>query len=232
MFKPSGSAVARLEAPQKPALQPSPGLARRGYHFFKRLIDVAVGLPLFLLTLPLQFLIAMLIRFESPGPALYRQQRLTVGERPFIFIKFRTMYVDARQRFPELYDYQAIAANGGLAPLKSKDDPRVTTYGRWLRKSSLDELPNLWNVIRGEMSLVGPRPETPELLDCYSDEQRLIFQVSPGVTGLAQCFGRNRLTVAETIALDLDYARTASFSLDLKILLRTIWQVLRGADAF
>jgi lipopolysaccharide/colanic/teichoic acid biosynthesis glycosyltransferase len=142
------------------------------------------------------------------------------------------MFSDARRRFPELYEYGAIAAQQGAVPFKMRDDPRVTRVGRGLRRSSLDELPSLWNVVLGHMSLVGPRPEIPELLPCYSEQQLQVFHVKPGLTGLAQVSGRNRLTVAETIALDFNYAARASLKLDLMILLFTAAAVFRGSDAY
>jgi lipopolysaccharide/colanic/teichoic acid biosynthesis glycosyltransferase len=177
-------------------------------------------------------LIALVIRLDSPGPALLRQERLGLGAVPFTFLKFRTMYVDARMRYPKLYDYAGIAAKGGHVPLKSVDDPRVTRAGRWLRRSSLDELPNLIHVVRGEMSLVGPRPELEELLACYSPEHLMNFRVKPGLTGLPQVSGRDGLTVAATIAHDLLYAKTASFGLDVAILARTVRCVVTARDAY
>lgn len=202
------------------------------YRVAKRVLDLGVAAGLLVCTLPLQLLIAVLVRLDSPGPALFRQQRLGLGARPFTFVKFRSMHVDAAQRHPELYDYAAIARAGGALPLKRPDDPRVTRVGRWLRRASVDELPNLWHVLRGEMSLVGPRPELEGLLACYSSEQMMNFRVKPGLTGLPQTQGRDALTVAETVALDLHYARHASMALDLRILARTVACVLRGRDAY
>ena len=198
----------------------------------KRVLDLCVATPLLLATLPLQALIAVLVRLDSPGPVLFRQQRLGLGAQPFTFIKFRSMHVDAAQRFPQLYDYAAIASAGGALPLKLPNDPRVTRLGHWLRRSSIDELPNLWHVVRGEMSLVGPRPELHELLACYSAEQMMNFRVKPGLTGLPQTSGRDGLTVAETVALDLHYARHASLLLDLRILAKTVGCVLSARDAY
>ncbi len=198
----------------------------------KRAIDLAFAVPLLVCTLPVQLLVAVLVRLDSPGPALFRQQRLGLDAQPFEFKKFRSMHVDAAERFPQLYDYSLIAAEGGAVPLKRADDPRVTRVGRWLRRSSLDELPNLWHVVRGEMSLVGPRPELEGLLSCYAAEHFLNFRVKPGLTGLPQTSGRDGLTVAETVALDLHYAKHASIGLDLRILMRTVVCVLTARDAF
>ena len=152
--------------------------------------------------------------------------------RDFIFCKFRTMYADAASRCPNLYDYRQLITSGGATPLKHPVDPRLTRVGRWLRTTSLDELPNLLNVVRGEMSLVGPRPEIPELLELYSVRQQNVFRVKPGLTGLPQVSGRNRLTVAETIELDLKYAQTAGLRTDLKILAMTMVAIWGGRDAY
>jgi lipopolysaccharide/colanic/teichoic acid biosynthesis glycosyltransferase len=157
---------------------------------------------------------------------------LALDGKEFVFMKFRTMLADARQRFPELYNYGAVLERQGRAPFKVRVDPRLTRVGAWLRRTSLDELPNLFHVIRGEMSLVGPRPEIPDLIPQYSPEQLEIFRVKPGVTGLPQVSGRNRLTVAETLDLDYRYASTASLRLDLQILARTAVIVIRGQDAY
>jgi lipopolysaccharide/colanic/teichoic acid biosynthesis glycosyltransferase len=202
------------------------------YRASKRALDLAIALPLLVLTLPLQLLIGVLVKLDSTGPALFRQERLGLDARPFAFFKFRSMHVDALERFPELYDYGRIAAEQGDVPLKFARDPRVTRAGRWLRRTSLDELPNLWHVVRGEMSLVGPRPELAALLPCYTPEQFMNFRVKPGLTGLPQTSGRDGLTVAETVALDLQYAKSASLGLDLRILARTVGCVLTGRDAY
>jgi lipopolysaccharide/colanic/teichoic acid biosynthesis glycosyltransferase len=201
------------------------------YRLTKRLLDLAVATPLLLLTVPIQVLIGLVIRLDSPGPALHRQKRLALDGKEFVFLKFRTMFADAPQRFPVLYEYGAIVKREGQAPFKLCQDPRVTTTGRWLRRTSLDELPNLVHVVRGEMSLVGPRPEILGLLPCYSKDQLDIFRVKPGVTGLPQVSGRNRLTVAETLELDYRYVCNASLRLDLQILGRTAWKVIRRKDA-
>lgn len=203
-----------------------------GFRAAKRFLDLAVAVPCLVATLPVQGLIALILRLDSPGPAIFRQERLALGEGRFFLLKFRTMRVDARERFPHLYNYQEIVARAGNVPLKLREDPRLTRVGRVLRMTSLDELPNLWNVVRGDMSLVGPRPEIPELLPLYSAEHRGIFRVKPGITGLAQVQGRNRLTVAETVALDYLYARTMSFALDLAILVRTVRRVVTCRDAY
>lgn len=202
------------------------------YRFTKRAIDLLLAVPLLVLTLPLQLIMAAMIRLDSPGPAVFRQRRIGLNMRDFTFFKFRTMYADAASRCPNLYDYRQLIASGGAAPLKQPVDPRLTRVGRWLRTTSLDELPNLVNVIRGEMSLVGPRPEVPELLELYSERQRSVFRVKPGLTGLPQVSGRNRLTVAETIELDLKYAQSAGLGTDFKILAMTMVALWGCRDAY
>ena len=195
------------------------------FRFGKRSVDLGLGLPMLIFSLPIQAIIALVIRFDSPGPVLFRQDRLSLDQSTFLLYKFRTMYVDSRERFPETYNYDEIVDKKGNMPVKRKDDPRLTRFGAFLRRTSLDELPNLWNVVKGEMSLVGPRPEIRELLGCYGPQELLAFRVKPGLTGLAQVMGRNALTVAETLAFDLSYARRASLALDCWILLRTLPEI-------
>lgn len=185
-----------------------------------------------LLTAPMMLLIALIIRIDGPGPALFFQKRLGKNGKPFTFVKFRTLHADARRRFPELYSYQY--SHDELAGLKFKidNDPRVTRCGVWLRKSSLDELPNFWNVLTGDMALVGPRPEIPEMLRYYHGEMLMKFSVRPGVTGPAQISGRGRLKFFDTVRYDLEYVHQHSFRYDLKVLLKTLQKVLMQDGAF
>jgi lipopolysaccharide/colanic/teichoic acid biosynthesis glycosyltransferase len=149
----------------------------------------------------------------------------------FYFHKFRTMYVDARERFPELYAYDHDDDELETLFFKLKDDPRLTRVGARLRRTSLDELPNFLNVLTGEMSLVGPRPEIPEMIRCYQPEELLKFATKPGVTGLAQISGRNILRFKETNACDLEYVERRSLRFDLEILYRTPGVVVRMIGA-
>lgn len=203
----------------------------RAEHVVKRVLDVAFSLLLIVLTAPLMLTIAAIVRLDSPGPALFRQERLGEGERRFRFVKFRTMYVDARQRFPDLYAYRFAPSDVDTMYFKLAEDPRLTRFGRHLRRTSLDELPNLFNVLRGDMSLVGPRPEIPDMLPYYRGAQRAKFAVKPGLTGLAQVSGRNILRFQRTIELDLEYVRNRSIWLDLRILARTPLVVVRMLGA-
>ena len=147
-------------------------------------------------------------------------------------MKFRTLYADARERFPEMYRYKYSTEEIQTILFKPLDDPRVTPEGRWLRKSTLDELPNFWNVLKGDMGLVGPRPEIPEMLPYYHGEMLTKFTVRPGITGLAQVSGRGRLSFQDTVALDTEYVRRRSVRLDAEILLKTLKVVLLRQGAF
>jgi lipopolysaccharide/colanic/teichoic acid biosynthesis glycosyltransferase len=197
----------------------------------RRGADVAISLVLMVLLAPVAVVVGIAVALDSKGPVLFRQDRVGLGGRPFRFVKFRTMYVDARERFPDLYDYRFSPDQLATMYFKLAEDPRLTRFGRWLRRTSLDEIPNLWNVLRGDMTLVGPRPELVEMLTNYSPHQLRKFGVKPGLTGLAQTSGRNILRFQETIAADLYYVQHRSLLLDLKILARTVRQVTRRAGA-
>lgn len=185
-----------------------------------------------ILTFPVMLAVAVLVRLDSPGPVLFRQWRVGQGGRLFRFMKFRTMWADARERFPHLYAYSYTPEDIERLHFKVPYDPRVTRVGEFLRRTTLDELPNFWNVLTGEMALVGPRPEIPEMLPYYREEHLAKFSVRPGVTGLAQISGRGRLTFLRTAELDAQYARRRTLGGDLRILLRTIWLILRRDGAF
>jgi lipopolysaccharide/colanic/teichoic acid biosynthesis glycosyltransferase len=201
----------------------------------KRAIDVVVsGMALFLLA-PLLGLIGLLIRLDSPGPALFRQERVGQDETRFTCYKFRTMYQDADPNVHRLA-IQRFAAGQMLsddpdAPYKLTNDNRVTHTGKFLRRTSLDELPQLLNVFRGEMSLVGPRPAIPYELETYRDWQHLRHRVKPGLTGLWQVYGRGRVGFEEMMALDVEYAISWTVWLDIKLIALTVPAMLaqRGA---
>jgi lipopolysaccharide/colanic/teichoic acid biosynthesis glycosyltransferase len=173
-------------------------------------------------------LIVLLIEYDSPGPVLFRQVRVGRGGRLFTLYKFRSMRQGADEEKTTLSD-----RNQATGPLfKMRDDPRLTRVGRWLRRLSLDELPQFYNVLRGEMSLVGPRPPIPAEVEQYQDWHRRRLDVPPGVTGLWQVSGRSDLTFDEMVMLDLFYAENWSLLLDFKILLRTIPTVILGTGAY
>ena len=194
----------------------------------RRAFDIAFALTALVLTAPLLLLAIVLIRLDSPGPALFRQPRMGRDGRIFALVKLRGMYVDAAHRFPNLYDYDAMSSDSHF---HTADDPRVTRVGRWLRRYSIDELPNFWNVLRGDMSVVGPRPEIPELAHLYGPELSRFLSVRPGVTSPAKATGRDELSFAETLARELDYIEHRTIGRDLAVIARTAVTVLTGRNA-
>ena len=201
-------------------------------HAAVRAVEIVAAVVLLVITAPVMAVIAAIVKLDSPGPAVFRQVRIGRNGRLFRFAKFRTLYVDARQRWPELYAYRYTADQVAALHFKLKDDPRVTRVGKWLRKSTLDELPNLWNVLIGEVAFVGPRPEIPEMLPYYSRGELAKFSVRPGVTGLAQVRGRGDLSFRDTVAFDVEYVRTRSLRLDFDILIRTLTCIVLRKGAF
>jgi len=195
----------------------------------RRVFDVVLAIVALVLTAPLVGVAMLAVRLDSPGPAIFRQRRLGRHGRTFHLVKLRGMYVDARERFPDLYDYGRHGRdNVGDFFFHGEEDPRVTRVGRILRKYSIDELPNFWNVVRGEMAVVGPRPEIPELGHMYGRELARILSVRPGVTSPAKATGRDDLSLEETIARDLDYVENRSWKLDLLTVWQTVLGVVRG----
>lgn len=194
----------------------------------KRLFDMVASLGLLILFAPLMLVIALLIRLESPGPILFQQERVGAHGRRFKMLKFRSMYQDAEQRWQEV---ACRDASGNLIH-KVHNDPRVTRIGRKLRRTSLDELPQLINVLRGEMSLVGPRPEMPYITREYEPWQWQRFRVPPGITGWWQVNGRSDKPMHLHTEDDLYYIQNYSFWLDLRILLKTVKVVFSGHGAY
>jgi lipopolysaccharide/colanic/teichoic acid biosynthesis glycosyltransferase len=202
-----------------------------------RALDIALATLALVVLAPLLALIALAIRLESQGPSLFRQQRLGRSLVPFTVTKFRTMGVDASDDIHREFVLSLIDGHEPPAPqsgprFKLNGDSRVTRVGRVLRRTSLDELPQLWNVIRGEMSLVGPRPSIPYEVERYPPHWLDRFAVKPGVTGLWQVSGRCELTIEQMVALDIEYVRRRSLRLNVWIMLRTVPAVLslRGAS--
>ena len=195
----------------------------------KRLFDVAVALFLLLLFSPLFATVALGVKLSSAGPVFYRQQREGMGGRLFSILKFRSMRTGGRA---PLEAQQLAQASRGLL-VKMPGDPRVTTVGRWLRATSIDELPQLWNVVRGDMSLVGPRPLIPFMLEAHPEYRQMRARVRPGITGLWQVRDRsNNTNAAAMLPHDLEYLSRFGLKQDLSILLRTIPAVLSGRGAF
>lgn len=214
---------------------------RKASHLIKRCFDVTCSLVALTVLSPALLLIAVAVKLTSKGPVLFRQKRLGQYGKEFIFVKFRSMYFANDQRIHEEYvtrfiagtDTPSRAKRGPQQIHKLTDDPRVTPVGRFLRKTSLDELPQFLNVLGGEMSLVGPRPPIPYEYEHYDLwHRRRLSQVKPGITGLWQVEGRSKLRFDEMVRLDLKYADSWSLWLDLKILLRTPKAVLSGEGAY
>jgi lipopolysaccharide/colanic/teichoic acid biosynthesis glycosyltransferase len=196
--------------------------------FGKRLLDIAGAAIALVLTAPVLLLAAALIKLESRGPVIYRSTRIGRGGRPFTFFKLRSMVNDADQMRHRLSHLNE--CDGPV--FKISRDPRVTRVGRFLRSTSIDEIPQFINVLRGEMSLVGPRPPIPEEVAKYEPWQMRRLDVAPGITCLWQISGRSRIGFQEWMRLDLEYIRNRSFAMDLKILLRTIPAVLSREGAY
>jgi lipopolysaccharide/colanic/teichoic acid biosynthesis glycosyltransferase len=184
----------------------------------KRALDIVLSAAALLLLAPLLFLIGLAVVLDSPGPALFRLRVAGRKGRPFDLLKFRTMIKDAQQK--------------GDPFETATDDPRITRVGRFLRRWSLDELPQLWNILRGEMSLVGPRPTFVEVARRYSPHEARRLQMRPGLTGWAQVNGRNLLSWPERVEFDLDYIERYSLWLDVKILARTLPALARREGVY
>lgn len=189
----------------------------KAYLPLKYTLDFIFALLMLIPLGPLLLLVALAIRLESKGPALYLQNRVGVNEKVFKIFKFRTMVANADQ----------------IGPLLTQNaDPRITRLGQFLRHSSIDELPQLLNILKGEMSFIGPRPEVPPIVETYTDRQRGVFQVRPGISGWAQVNGRDELDIPTKLNLDLDYVEKVSLMFDLKIFLLTFPALLskRGVN--
>ena len=216
---------------------PHQSQSRKTARLLKRVIDVVGAFVLLCLLAPILALIALVIKLSSKGPVIFRQARAGQCGKLFSFWKFRTMHVDSDTAIHKEYVTNFISREQPAAETgtiyKITNDPRVTPVGRFLRKTSLDEFPQLWNVLYGDMSLVGPRPPLPYELECYELwHRRRILEVKPGITGLWQVTGRSRTTFNEMVRLDLRYVQQWSIWLDLKILLQTPKAVLMGGGAY
>lgn len=229
------------------------------YHLFEILFSLIV----LILTSPIFLILIILIKRDSPGPVFFVMHRagqsklikgydlinndtvkLSHGEfesdklywlpKTIPFIKFRTMYTDSEQRFPEYYWWKYNLSKDEIRQMyyKLEDDPRLTPFGKWLRKSSLDELPNFFNIITGDVRLVGPRPEAFELLRYYSEDEMQKFTIKPGLTCYSKVYGRGELTVGEQIKWDVEYVKNRTIWLDIQIIFRTILLVLTQRGAF
>jgi lipopolysaccharide/colanic/teichoic acid biosynthesis glycosyltransferase len=204
-----------------------------GYRFAKRALDVIGSTIGLVLTSPVLALVALAVKLESPGPVLFRQQRLGLGGRPFTLYKFRSMHLSAEQSRHRDHVRDLIRGDGpqtasSAAWVPIPLDRRVTRLGAFLRRSHLDELPQLINIARGDMSLVGPRPPIPYEVEVYEPWHLRRLSVIPGLTGLWQATGWGRLSFDEGVALDLAYIDRRSFWFDFGLILRTLWQIAVG----
>jgi lipopolysaccharide/colanic/teichoic acid biosynthesis glycosyltransferase len=200
-----------------------------GTYFIKRLIDVLASVILMILLIPLFAVIMALIYKSSPGPVFYKQTRVGRWGKLFTMWKFRSMYLDADQRLKEIKAQNEMA--GGVL-FKMKNDPRIFPVGKFIRKASIDELPQLWNVFKGDMSLVGPRPALPSEVNQYSLQDRQRLEVIPGITCIWQVSGRSNIPFPQQVQLDVQYIQSQSVWLDIKLLLKTIPAVLLSRGAY
>jgi exopolysaccharide biosynthesis polyprenyl glycosylphosphotransferase len=241
MHAAAAAAPAAEFAPVDPIVTAGSAKGRRQatYDVVKRGLDVVLSAILLALLSPLIVVIAALVKLSSPGPVFFRQERIGQMMKPFGMLKFRTMRVDADHAIHHQFVTSFIKSSGRRSSengqngfFKIANDPRVTTIGRILRRTSLDELPQLWNVLRGDMSLVGPRPPLQYEVEQYQAwHKRRVLEAKPGVTGLWQVTGRSRTTFDEMVRLDLRYARSYSAWTDIKILLATPRAVISGKGA-
>ena len=205
------------------------GMTIRSSVFFKRLMDILLSIICIIAALPLMLLTVLVIKLTSPGPIIFSQVRVGKYGRHFKFYKFRSMYIDAEARKAELLKQNE---SGDGVIFKMKHDPRITPVGRFIRKFSIDELPQLFNVLLGDMSLVGPRPPLPSEVRTYSIEERKRLNITPGITCLWQVSGRSELPFQQQMALDKQYIASRSAWNDFMILLKTIPAILTGKGAW
>jgi exopolysaccharide biosynthesis polyprenyl glycosylphosphotransferase len=224
----AGASPRLSEVAELPVLEYDTRDPSRSTQLLKRCFDLAVSVTALAFLAPLFPLMALAIKLDSRGPVFFTQMRAGRRGVPFRVIKLRTMVADAEQALSDVVVLDELSE----PMFKLRSDPRVTRVGRMLRRFSLDELPQLFNVLRGEMSIVGPRPEQVELVDRYEPEHRFRLEVKPGMTGPMQVFGRGDLDFAERLAVEFDYVENVSLARDLRILLQTLPVVLRGDGAY
>ncbi|MCY6370495.1 sugar transferase [Clostridium ganghwense] len=194
----------------------------------KRILDILLSLIGIIILTPVYLIIIILIKTDSKGPAIFTQTRVGKDNKPFKIYKFRTMVVDAESRQELAIDTQNIEN----FVFQSKSDNRITKIGAFLRRTSLDEIPQLFNVLMGNMSLVGPRPEIPDVVNVYPEKYRERLLVLPGITGIAQISGRGEIELGRTVYYDLTYIKNFSVLLDIKILFQTVFSVFKKEGAF
>ncbi|WP_270330188.1 sugar transferase [Lapidilactobacillus dextrinicus] len=203
--------------------------AQVGYLFIKRIFDIVASFAALLILSPLFLVIAILIKLEDPqGPVFYSQFRVGRNGKKFRMYKFRSMCVDADKKLKDLLAKNEVEG----AMFKMKDDPRITRVGKWIRKTSVDELPQLWNVLHGDMALVGPRPPLPRETATYSEYDKQRLYVQPGCTGLWQVSGRNDVGFHEMVALDIQYIKTRNLWVDIRIMFKTVGIMIHPNGAY
>ena len=200
------------------------------YRLLKKFFDLLFSLLFLIFSLPLFLIISLLIKLSSRGPIFFLQERIGKNNIPFKCIKFRTMYPEAKDILKNILIKNKNLKKEFEETYKLKNDPRITTIGKLLRKTSLDELPQFINVLRGEMSIVGPRPIVKEEKKKYGRNLKKVLSISPGITGLWQVSGRNNLTYKKRVMLDLNYVRNYNLLLDIRILIRTFGVILFPLD--
>jgi len=204
-------------------------IAQHGGFIVKRTFDIIVASIIMILLSPLFLLVSLTIRLDSPGPILFSQERIGKNGRVFKMWKFRSMYIDAEERKATLMQLNQM--KGGVL-FKMKQDPRVTRVGRFIRKFSIDELPQMQNVLMGDMSLVGPRPPVPSEVAQYTPYQRQRLEVIPGITCIWQVSGRSEISFAQQVEMDIEYISTQSFWKDMTLLFKTVPAVLSAKGAY
>ncbi|MRR14385.1 undecaprenyl-phosphate galactose phosphotransferase WbaP, partial [archaeon] len=207
-------------------------LALKKNRVMKRMFDLICSIICLIVLSPIFALLAVLVIIDSRGPVFFGHTRVGRDGKEFICYKFRTMVTNAQQYLEDILKNDSEAKSQWEKDYKLKDDPRITRVGRILRKTSLDELPQIWNVVKGEMSLIGPRPIVADEIERYGQKSKYFFKVTPGITGLWQVSGRNDIDYDERVLLDEYYAKNWSLWLDIEILLRTIGAVLRKSGAY
>jgi exopolysaccharide production protein ExoY len=200
------------------------------YRLLKRSIDVTLGGVFLLLSLPIFLAAAVAIRIETKGNPFFLQKRIGLGGKAFTIVKLRGMYIDSKERFAHLYDYKRHESLN--FHFHAKEDPRITRVGAFIRRTSIDELPNFLNVVAGQMTMVGPRPEVPEMLELYGQYKAPYLSIKPGVTCISKISGRDSLSKQESIEMDLGYLSEMTTAQDLFILWRTMRGVLLRQNVY
>ena len=203
---------------------------KKSYLIFKNLLDILIALSLLITGIPVFLVISILVKFSSRGPIFFYHRRIGKDKKPFYCIKFRTMHPEAEDIMLNLLNENENLKREFEKTQKLKNDPRITAIGKFLRKTSLDELPQLLNVIRMEMSIIGPRPVVEEELERYGSSVKKVLSIKPGISGLWQVSGRNNLTYDRRVKLDCYYINNLSLLMDLRIIIRTIGVILFPKD--